>query len=200
MAKNHGKGKAMKRSPLIFLAVALLLGITVSGAFYYFYRHSPRYALHQMVTALMQKNYQKFYSFLDLKSILGSLTEETGKDLIPPDIFPKGNFIGDLGVKMGGKFMSQIVPHIFEAFEKEVRGVMNKYLETLTTQELLALEGAIALADIKQQDNEAQVTLRFPKEDGSLGLTMGRDPEKRIWKVVSVSYEDLKQLLRKKFR
>jgi hypothetical protein len=199
MAKSHGKGKVMKR-PLIFLAVALVLGIMVSGAFYYFHRHSPRYALHQMVSALIQKNYQKFYSYLDLKSILGSLTEETGKDLIPQDIFPKGNFIGDLGLKMGGKFMSQIVPHIFEAFEKEVRAVMTKYLETLTTQELLALEGAVALADIKQQGNEAQVTLRFPQEDGSLRLTMGRDPEKRIWKVVSVTYEDLKELLRKKFK
>ncbi|MFZ2089640.1 MAG: hypothetical protein WAU47_13795, partial [Desulfobaccales bacterium] len=134
----------MKRSPLIFIAVALILGIVVAGAFYYFQRNSPRYALHQMVTALMQKNYQKFYSFLDLKSILGSLTEETGKDLIPQDILPKGNFIGDLGIKMGSKFMQQVVPQIFDTFEKEVRAVMNKYLETLTTQELLALEGAIA--------------------------------------------------------
>ena len=188
----------MKRSPLIFIATALLLGIAVAGAFYYYYRNSPRYALHQMVTALMQKDYPKFYSFLDMKSILNSLTEETGKDLIPKDIFPKGNLLGDLGLKMGGKFMQQIVPHIFETFEKEVRAVTNKYLETLTTQELLALEGAIALADIKQQGNEAQVTLRFPKEEGSLRLTMGRGPEKRTWKVVSVSYEDLKQLIKKK--
>jgi hypothetical protein len=198
VAKSHGKGEAMRRSPLIFLATALILGIVVAGLFYYRYRSSPRFALHQMATALMQRNYNKFYSFLDMKSILGSLMGDTGKDLIPPDIAPKGNFLGELGVRMGSKFAQQLVPQIYGAFEKEAHKVINQYLDTLTTQDLLALEGAVALAPISQSGDEAQVTLRFPKDEASLHLTMGRSPQDRTWRVISVSYEDLKEIVKKK--
>jgi hypothetical protein len=195
---SHGKGEAMRRSPLIFLAAALLLGIVVAGVFFYLYRNSPRFALHQMVTTLMQRNYNKFYSFLDMKSILGSLMQDTGKDLIPPELIPKGNFLGELGLKMGSKVAQQLVPQIYGTFEKEAQKVINQYLDTLTTQDLLALEGAVALAQINQNGDEAQVTLRFPKDEASLHLTMGRTPQDRTWRIISVSYEDLKELVKKK--
>jgi hypothetical protein len=195
--KSHGKGEAMRRSPLIFLATALLLGIVVAGAFYYLHRNSPRFALHQMVTALIQRDYNKFYSYLDMKSILSSLLEDSGGDLIPSELVPKGNFLGELGIKIGSKFAQQLVPQIYGTFEKEAHSVINKYLDTLTTQDLLALEGAVALAQINQSGNEAQVTLRFPKVEASLHLTMGRTPENPTWRVIAVSYEDLKELVKK---
>jgi hypothetical protein len=197
MAKSHGKGETMRRL-LIFLAAALLLGVVVAGGFYYLYRNSPRFALHQMAVALTQRNYDKFYSFVDMKSILGSLTQDTGKDLIPPDIVPKGNFLGELGLKMGSRVAQQLVPQIYGAFEKEIHRVINQFLDTLTTQDLLALEGAVALAEIHQTGDEAQVILRFPKADGSLHLTMSRNPQDRTWQVVYVNYEDLKELVKKK--
>jgi hypothetical protein len=198
VAKSHGKGEAMRRSPLIFLAAALLLGVVVAGVFYYLYRSSPRFALQQMATALIQRNYDKFYSFLDMKSILGSLMEDTGRDLIPPELIPKGNFLGELGLKMGSKFAQQLVPQLYGTFEKEAHKVINQYLDTLTTQDLLALEGAVTLAHINQSGDEAQVTLRFRKIEASLHLTMGRTPQDRTWRVISVSYEDLKELVKKK--
>jgi hypothetical protein len=198
VAKSHGKGKLMRRSPLIFLATALVLGIVVAGAFYDLHRSSPRYALHQMVTSLMQRNYNKFYSFLDMKSILSSLMQDTGRDLIPPEIVPKGNFLGELGVRMGSKFAQQLVPQIYGAFEKEAHKVINQYLDTLTTQDLLALQGAVALAHISKSGDVARVTLRFPNNEASLHLTMSRNPQDRTWRVTSVSYEDLKELVKKK--
>jgi hypothetical protein len=188
----------MRRSLLIFLAAVLLLGIVVAGVFYYLYRSSPRYALHQMATALIQRNYDRFYSFVDMKSILASLMQDTGKDLIPPDIIPKGNFLGELGLKMGSKFARQLIPQIYGTFEKEAHKVINQYLDTLTTQDLLALEGAVALAEINQTGDEAQVILRFLKNEESLHLTMSRTPQDRTWRVVAVSYEDLKELVKKK--
>jgi hypothetical protein len=196
--KSHGKGEAMRRSPLIFLAAALLLGIVVAGVFYYLHRNSPRFALHEMVSALMHRNYNKFYSFLDMKSILSSLTEDSGRDLIPPELMPKGNFLGELGLKMGSKFAQQLVPQIYGTFEKEAHTLINKYLDTLTIQDLLALEGAVALARISQSGDEAQVTLRFPQAEANLHLTMGRTPQNRTWRVISVSYGDLKELVKKK--
>ena len=133
-----------------------------------------------------------------MKSILGSLMQDTGSDLIPPDVIPKGNFLGQFGLKMGSKFAQQLVPQLFGTFEKEAQKVINQYLDTLTTQDLLALEGAVAMAEIQQTDEAAQVTLRFPKkDDGSLHLTMSRNPQDRTWRVVSVSYEDLKELIKK---
>jgi hypothetical protein len=196
--KSHGKGEAMRRSPLIFLAAALLLGIVVAGVFYYLHRNSPRFALHQMVTSLIQRNYNKFYSYLDMPSILSSLTEDSGRDLIPLELIPKGNLLGELGLKMGSKLAQQLVPQIYGAFEQEAHTVINKYLDTLTTQDLLALEAAVALAQINQSGNEAQVTLSFPKVEASLHLTVGRTPQNPTWRVISVSYEDLKELVKKK--
>ena len=187
----------MRRSPLIFIGAALLLGIAVAGVFYFLYRNSPRFALHQMATALMRRNYDKFYSHLDMKSILSSLMQDTGTDLIPPDVVPKGNFLAQFGVKMGSKVVQQLVPQLYGAFEKETRKVINQYLDTLTTRDLVALEGAVTLAEIQQNGDAAQVTLRFPKDEGSLHLTMSRSPQDNIWRVVSVSYEDLKELLKK---
>jgi hypothetical protein len=198
VAKSHGKGKAMRRTPLIFLAAALFIGVVVAGVFYYLHRSSPRFALHEMVTALIQRNYNKFYSYVDMKSILVSLMQDTGKDLIPPDIIPKGNFVGELGLKMGGKVAQQLVPQIYGTFEKEVQALINKYLDTLTTQDLLVLEAAVALAQIHRQGDVAQVVLRFPENEETLHLTMSRTPQDRTWRVVSVSYEDLKELVKKK--
>jgi hypothetical protein len=196
--KSHGKGEAMRRSPLIFLATALFLGILVAGIFYYLHRNSPRFALQKMAMALIERNYNKFYTYLDMKSILSSLMEESGRDLIPSDLVPKGNFLGELGVKMGSKLAQQLVPQIYGTFEKEAHSLINKYLDTLTTQDLLALEGAVALAHINQSGNEAQVTLSFPQSKLSLHLTLGRTPQNPTWRVISVSYEDLKELVKNK--
>jgi hypothetical protein len=194
VAKSHAKGKAMRRSPLIFVIAALLLGIVVAGAFYYHYRSSPRFALHQMATALIKRDYQEFYTYLDLNSILNHLMQETGKDLIPPEI-PEGDYLSQLGWKMGRKFAQNLLPRILETFENNLQGLINKYLDTLTTEDFLALEAAVAMADIDKQGDQARVTLNFP-QDAQLRLTMSRSPD-GSWRVVSVNYADLKQVLKK---
>lgn len=186
----------MRRSPLVFVIAALLLGIAVAGGFYYHYRQSPRFALHQMVNALMHRNYKEFYAYLDLNSILSHLMQETGKDLIPPEI-PKGDYLSQFGWKMGQKFAKNLLPRILQTVENNLHSLVNKYLDTLTTQDLLALEAAVAVAEITPKGDEAQVTLKFPKKNGQLRLTMSRNNPKGSWQVVSVSYEDLKDLLKK---
>ena len=186
----------MRRSPLVFVIAALLLGIAVAGGFYYHYRQSPRFALHQMVNALMYRNYKEFYTYLDLNNILSHLMQETGKDLIPSEI-PEGDYLTQFGWKMGRKFAQNLLPRILQTVEKNLHSIINKYLDTLTTEDFLALEAAVALADISQTGDEAQVTLKFPKGDAQLRLTMSRSLSKRSWRVVSVNYKDLKNLLKK---
>ena len=186
----------MRRSPLVFVIAALLLGIAVAGGFYYHYRQSPRFALHQMVNALMHRNYNKFYTYLDLNSILSHLMQETGKDLIPSDI-PPGDYLSQFGWKMGRKFAQNLLPRLLQTVEKNLHSLINKYLDTLTTEDLLALEAAVALAEIAPKGDEAQVTLKFPKKTAQLRLNMSRSLPKRGWQVVSVNYQDLKDLLKK---
>ncbi|MGQ9689615.1 MAG: DUF2939 domain-containing protein [Desulfobaccales bacterium] len=186
----------MRRSPLIFVLVALLLGLLVAGIFYFRYRNSPRFALHQMVTAITNRNYNIFHEHVDLPAILGHLTEETGKELLAPEA-PEGNLWSQLVPKLGGKVARQLAPRLFETFDKELRKLINQYLDTLTSQDFLALQSAVALAEIYQQGEKAQVTLRFPKGDGSLALTMAWNSSLRRWRVVAVNYQDLKQLLKK---
>jgi len=196
VSKSHGKGKAMRRSPLVFVIAALLLGIAVAGGFYYHYRQSPRFALHQMVNALMHRNYKEFYTYLDLNSILSHLMQETGKDLIPSEI-PQGDYLSQFGWKMGRKLAQNLLPKILQTVEKNLHGLINKYLDTLDTEDLLALEAAVALAEISPKGDEAQVILKFPKGNAQLRLTMSRNLPKRSWRVVSVNYQDLKNLLKK---
>jgi hypothetical protein len=149
-----------------------------------------------MVDALTDRNYEKFYTYLDLKSILGNLMQETGKDLISP-VIPENNYLGQLGWRMGSKFAQQVLPRLFETFEQDLHKLINQYLNTLTTKELLALKAAVTLAEIRQQGDEAKVTLRFAKEDGRLRLTMSKSSQDRTWRVISVNYEDLKKLVSK---
>ena len=184
------------RRLLIFMSAVLLLGIAIAGVFYFYYRNSPRYALQQMVTSLMRRNYDKFYSHLDMPSILGSLTQDTGRDLIPPELIPKNNLLGQFGLKMGSRFAGHLAPQLYAIFEKEAQSLINRYLDTLTTQDLVALQGAVTLAKIDRSGDVAQVTLRYPK-DGDLHLTMSRNPENQSWQVISVSYEDIKELVKK---
>jgi hypothetical protein len=182
------------RRPLVFVIAVLLLGIAVAGGFYYHYRSTPRFALHQMVTALLKRDYQEFYTYLDLNRILSQLMQETGQDLIPPEL-PQGDYLGQLGWKMGRKLAQNVLPRILETFEGNLHSLINKYLDTLSTEDLLALEAAVALAEIDRQGDEARVTLKFPQE-GQLRLTMSQVPD-GTWRVVAVNYEDLKQVLKK---
>jgi hypothetical protein len=186
----------MRRSPLIFLLAALLLGIVVAGVFYYRHRHSPRFALQQLVSCLSIRDYDKFYDSVDLPGIMSHLMTETGRDLIPPEL-PIGDFLSQFGWKMGGKVARQLIPRLFETFDQELRKLLNQYFDTLGPQEFVALNAAVALADINQQGEQAQVTLKFPKKDGRLRLTMVWNPQQRLWRVVAVNYEDLKHLVKK---
>ena len=98
---------------------------------------------------------------------------------------------------MGRKFAQNLLPRIFQTVEKNLHNLINKYLDTLDTEDLLALEAAVALADITSKGDEAQVTLKFPQGNAQLRLTMSRSLPKRSWRVVSVNYQDLKNLLKK---
>ena len=149
-----------------------------------------------MADALTNRNYKVFYSRLDLKGIFNQLVQDTGQDLIPPED-PEGDYLGQLGRSLGRKLAKYILPRMFEAYEGELKKLITEYLRKLTIQELLALEAAVRLAEIEPQGEEARVILRFPKDDRRLRLTMSRAFPDHSWRVVSVSYEDLKKIVKK---
>jgi len=189
----------MRRSLWYILLSVLGFGLLVAGLFYYWHRTSPRYALDQMVNALVVRNYDTFYHYLDVKSILSHLAQEAGQDLLPFGAEP-GDELSRLGQSLGRKFTQHLLPKMFESYEKELRKGMAHYLGTLTASDLLALKAAVAMADITQKGDEALVILRFPKDAGSLRLTMSRDSKDDAWRVVSVNYQDVKRIIGKELR
>lgn len=186
----------MRRSLFLVIGAVLILGVLATGVFYYLERTSPRWALLQMAGAIKARNYEKFHHYLDLKSIVSHLVQETGQDLIPRED-QNQDPLNRLGKNLARKFAQHLVPRLFEQFDQELRQVINKYLDTLTNKEILALEAAAALAEVSRRGEEAQVTIRVPQEDLRLRLTMSRNYPDRGWRVVAINYQDLKKFLKK---
>lgn len=186
----------MRRSLVITVGAVFLLGVLVAGILYFLHRGSPRYALLQMVEGIRERNYDKFYYYIDLKNIFSQLLQEAGPDLLPSEK-EEPDELARWGRHLARKFAQHLLPRLFDNFEKELRKAINEYLGTLTTQELLALEAAVALADIRQSGEEAQVTLKFPRDSHKLRFTMSRNFPDRNWRVIAISYQDLKKLVKK---
>jgi|UniRef100_A0A7C5AK62 hypothetical protein len=186
----------MRRSLFIILGVVLLIGVVVAGWFYYLHRDSPRYVLLQILEAIRERNYDKIYYHIDLKNIIDQLIQDTGQDLLSRNGGEQDE-LTRLGQNLARKFARHLLPRLFANFEKDLRQAINGYLSTLTSQEILALEAAVALAEVSQTGGEAQVTLKFPKEELRLRLTMSRDFPDRSWRVVGVNFQDLKKIIKK---
>jgi hypothetical protein len=178
------------------MLAAVLLGALVAGFWYYRDLSSPRYTLRQMVKAVKSGNYEGFYAHLDMPSLIRQVTLEAGQEITPRGE-AGGNALGRLGQALGRKLALNLVPKMLEGFDKNIRRLLMEALRLLTPEQLEDLEQAVEGADITQEGESARVTLRFPRDGERLGLTMRRDPKKRVWRVVSVSYQDLKRIFGK---
>jgi hypothetical protein len=189
----------MARKALLIGLAVLILGAAVAGAFYWRWYTSPRYSLHQMVLALKTRNLDDFFKYLDLKEIFNNLLQASSKDLeIPGD---KDTDEWSLyGRQLGRKLARHFLPKLFEAFEQQLRGVMEGYLRNLDNSRILALAAAVSMAKIEVNGDEARVTMVDPKTKGYLRFQMRRMPEKGTWRIVAVNYNDLKKFVKSQFQ
>jgi len=191
----------MPRRLIFTLLATLILATAVAGGLYWRWYNSPRYALQQMVLSLKTKDMDDFFNYLDLKEIFVNSLEDLDQDLRSQE--KPGEGADDwtrLSRQMGRKFARQLLPKLFESFEKQIRGGIEAYLLDLDNSQLLALATAVTLAKIEVQGDEAQVTIKDPKTGDLLRFKMRRQTEDLLWRIFSVNYQDLKKIIKKEFQ
>jgi hypothetical protein len=189
----------MHRKALILTLVVLVVGVALSGGLYWRWHQSPRYALQQMALALESKNMDNFFKYLDIKAILNNFLEASSKDLDTAED-PNADDWTRLTQRLGRKFARVLLPKLFDNFESQIRGVVEKYLLNLNKSQILAIAAAVTVAQIHTQGDEAQVTLTDPKTKEPLRFQMRRDSERGLWQIVAVNYQDLKRFYQREFK
>jgi hypothetical protein len=135
---------------------------------------------------------------LDLKAILNNIIEDSSQDL---EESPGGqeDEWHRMSRKMGSKFARLFLPKLFATFEKEVRGVLEKYLLNLDNSQILGIVAAATTAKIEVKGGEARVTLVEPKSQKPLRFEMRRPPQTKTWQIVAINYQDFKNFAKEGF-
>jgi hypothetical protein len=182
----------MRRKTWIIAVAIVVLGGSVAGGLYWRWLNSPRYALQQAALALTTRDMDKFFNYLDLKELFNNFIEASSKDLDTPNDQQADDWT-KFSRGMGRKFAQLFLPKLFESFEAQIRGVVERYLLNLDNTQLLGIAAAVTVAQIDTQGNDATVTLTDPKTKNTLHFQMRRQPNQGNWQIVSVNYDDLKR-------
>ncbi|MHB8069732.1 MAG: hypothetical protein ACYDIC_17705 [Desulfobaccales bacterium] len=187
------------RKPVIFIVIVAVLAVGAIGAgvIYQRWHDSPRYALQQMVLSLKERDLETFFKYLDLKEIFNNVLEDSSRQTQPGD--QEGDDFTRFSRQLGRQFARKIFPKLYDNFEKQIRGIIQSYLQDLTNTQILALTAAVTTARIEVKGDEALVTLYDPKAKRPLRLQMRRLPGGGDWRIVALNYEDFKPFLKKEF-
>jgi hypothetical protein len=188
----------MRRKTWIIAVAIVVLGGALAGGLYWRWVNSPRYALQQAALALQARDMDKFFNYVNLKEILDNLVQACSKDLETPTE-PQTDEWTKLCRQLGRKFAHVLLPKLFEAFEAQIRGVVERYLLHLETSKIVVIAAAATVAQIDSQGDEAGVTLTDPKTKDTLRFQMRRQPNRGVWQIVSVNYADLNRFSRREF-
>jgi hypothetical protein len=187
----------MRRRTLIIVLIAVMVGAVLAGGAYWRWTNSPRYALQRIALALKTKNMPEVFKYLDLKAILNNFIEAASRE--PEDPKCKDDEWSRMSRNMGGKFARMFLPQLFDSFEKEIKRVMENYLQNLDNTQILGIAAAATTAQIEVQGEEAKVTLVDPKTRKPLRFQMQRQPQTGTWQIVSINYQDLKNFTKREF-
>jgi hypothetical protein len=188
----------MRRKTWIIAVAIVVLGGALAGGLYWRWVNSPRYALQQAALALQTRDMPKFFNYLDLQEILNQFIAASSKDLETPADQPADEWT-KFSRQLGRKFAHLFLPKLFEAFETQIRGLLERYLLNLNNSQILAIAAAATVARIDTQGDEAQVTLTDPKTKDIFRFHMRRQPNRGAWRIVSVNYDDLKRFSKREF-
>ena len=188
----------MRRKTWIIVVAIVVLAGALAGGLYWRWANSPRYALQQAALALQARDMPKFFNYLDLKEILNQFITASSKDLETPGDQQADDWT-KFSRQMGRKFAHLFLPKIFEAFETQIREVLERYLMNLNNSQILAIAAAATVAQIDTRGDEAWVTLTDPKTKDIFRFQMRRQPNHGVWWIVSVNYDDLKRFSKREF-
>jgi hypothetical protein len=187
----------MRRRTLIIVLIAVVLGGALAAGAYWRWANSPRYALQRLALALKTRNMSEVFKYLDLKAIMNNFLDAASHE--PEDKSGKEDEWSRMSRKLGGKFARMFLPQLFDSFEKDIRGAMEKYLLNLDNTQILGIAAAATTAQIEVRGEEAQVTLVDPKSKRPLHFQMQRQPQTGTWQIVSINYQDVKNFAKRGF-
>lgn len=183
----------MRRPVLLIILAVLVVSSALAGAMYWRWYNSPRYSLQQMALALKARDMQKFFNYMDLKAIFNNVLEASTKEAESPQgQNPAEDEWNRLARQLGRKFARQLLPQLFDNFEKQIRNLVQQYLLNLDNAQILGVMAAVTVARIEVTGEEAQVTLRDPKSKEDFRFQMRRYPDK-TWRIVAVNYQDIRK-------
>jgi hypothetical protein len=155
--------------------------------------------MQQMVLALKTKDMDKFFNYLDLKEIFNNFLTASSRENEPPNDQQVDEWT-KYSRQLGRNFAHLVLPKLFETFQTQIREVLQSYLLNLDNTRIMAIAAAVTVARIDIQGDEATVTLVDPKTQEPFRFQMRRQPDRRVWRIVSVNYDDLKKLCKREFR
>jgi hypothetical protein len=188
----------MRRKTWIIAVAIVVLAGALAGGLYWSWINSPRYALQQAALALQSRDMDKFFNYINLEDILNNLAKASSQDLQTPEDQAADDFT-KFSRQLGRKFAHLFLPKLFAAFEGQIRGALESYLLHLNNSQILAIAAAATVAQIDSQGDEAMVTLTDPKTKDTFHFQMRRQPNRGVWKIVSVNYDDLKKFSKREF-
>jgi hypothetical protein len=188
----------MRRRTLLILLIAIVLGSALTGGLYWRWINSPRYALQRMALALETRDMPQFFKYLDIKAIFNNVIEASSQEADEPKKGCDDDW-SRMSRHLGGKFARLVLPKLYEAFEKDIHSMIEKYLLNLEQTKILAIAAEATTAHIDVQGEEARVTLVDPKNKDTFHFQMLRQSKTGIWQIVSMDYQDLKKFSKRKF-
>ena len=188
----------MTRKTWIIAVAIVVLGGAVAGGLYWRWANSPRYALQQAALALQARDMNKFFNYVNFKEILNNMVEDSSKDLSAQEDQSSDEWTR-FSRQLGRKFANLFLPKLFDAFEVQIRTVVERYLLNLDYSKIVIIAAAATVAQIDRKGDEALVTLTDPKTRDTFQFTMRRQPNGGTWQIVSVNYDDLKRFSKREF-
>jgi hypothetical protein len=189
----------MRRKTWIIALALLVLGGALGGGFYWRWLNSPRYALQQATLALEARDMDKFFKYVNLKEILNNIMEASSQEHEKPANQPADEWTR-YSRRLGRKFAQLFMPKLFDAFQSQIRDMVSHYLLKLDQSQILAIAAAVTVARIDTKGDEAAVTITNPKTKESLHFQMRRQPNRGVWQIVSINYQDLKKFYQRELK
>jgi hypothetical protein len=186
----------MRRKTWIILLLSVVLGASLGGGLYWRWVNSPRSALQQAVLALETHNLDKFFTYINLKEIVRNFADASSKDLETRNSQPADDWTRYTR-HLGRNFTQLLLPKIIDAFEPQVRKILDRYLLALNHTQIMGIAAAVTVAQIDTTGEEARVTLTDPRTQEKLRFQMRRQPDQGVWQIVAVNYDDLKQFYKR---
>lgn len=177
--KPAKKGSKMKIIIIIVVALAIVL-----GGIYYYIIGTPTYSLYRLGKAVKTRNSAEFNKYVDVSSVAGKLVLDVYVQVDQNASDPNSDLFT--------KLKDYVAKGTISLFKDQLKNGIGVVIESVSKNNIKSLT-SISLKEIKKSGGSATATLQNANGN-TLRIEMVQTPQ-RYWRVVSVNYSDLKELI-----